>query len=156
MGKQASGGITVICRKAWPSYLRLFIGSLFWLAVSYFIYSYNASVGLILFALVMAITVFKFFQLRSVRLYVDDVGVWEAKGIVPWKRSQRGVKWRDLDEASYSQNFWGWVFKTHNIVIRHRYTKDFEVVLVGMYCGDKAVGRINSMHLQLLEDGRIL
>ena len=91
---------------------------------------------------------YQFALLRSYRLYYDDVGVWIYSGILPWKRGVFGVKWRDLDEASFYNSFWSWLSRSYTIQLKHRFTKENEIVEFDMANGKQIVVLINQQHQQ--------
>lgn len=100
-------------------------------------------------ALAISIVVYsgyRWFVLRSVRLFYDDSGVWVYAGVLPWSKGVRGVKWRDLDEGTYAQSFWSWLLRSYDIRVSHRFTKDNEITLTRMYNGDRAVIQMNEIH----------
>ena len=85
---------------------------------------------------------------NSVSLYIDDRGVWVRKGIFPWQRGESGVKWRDVDEAVYATGFFSWVFGSYTLQVRHRFSKESEILLNHIHQGHEAVSKINLFHQQ--------
>ncbi|MDR1614196.1 MAG: hypothetical protein LBS26_01365 [Campylobacteraceae bacterium] len=83
---------------------------------------------------------------RSVVLYTNDDGVWVYSGIFPWSKGSSGVKWRDIDEASFQTGFTSWLLKTYDIRVGHRFTKDSEIMLHNIFNGHEAVMHINKLH----------
>ena len=65
---------------------------------------------------------YRWLVVRSVMLYYDDVGVWVVSGVLPWNKGVHGVKWRDMDEASYINGFVSWVTRSYTVRIGHRFT----------------------------------
>lgn len=90
--------------------------------------------------------------LRAVQLYYDEVGVWVVSGILPWTRGVSGVKWRDMDEASFEQGFWSWLTGSYTIRIGHRFTKSSEIVLTKIARGKDAVGKLNAYQQNLIRE----
>lgn len=90
--------------------------------------------------------------LRAVQLYYDEVGVWVVSGILPWTRGVSGVKWRDMDEATFEQGFWSWLTGSYTIRIGHRFTKSSEIVLTKIARGKDAVGKLNAYQQNLIRD----
>lgn len=125
-----SNDAEIVCRKSWTRYVLNLAETapmvVACAAVAYYLYSH--------------------LELRSACLCVDADGVWEAGGMLPWAKGVRGVKWDDLDEAAYSMGFWGWLFNSHRVVIRHRYKRGYEIALDDMRAGVEAAVRINAMH----------
>lgn len=105
---------------------------------------------LLLSALVVA---YKFLQVRSVQLYMDDLGVWVHAGVLPWKKGVSGVKWRDMDEATFVNGFTSWATRSYTVRIGHRFTKDSEIVLTNIAHGKDAVGVVNARHQALIRSG---
>lgn len=98
----------------------------------------------------IALLIYQILDIRSVRLFLDDQGVWVFSGILPWSKGTRGVKWRDLDEAVYFTGFFSWLFKAYTIRVGHRFTKDSEFTIKHVKQGDQAVMRINALHQEKL------
>jgi hypothetical protein len=76
----------------------------------------------------------------------DLDGVWVYSGIFPWSKGSFGVKWRDIDSASFKTGFFSWALRTYDIRVGHRFTKDSEIVLSSVYKGQEAVVHINELH----------
>ncbi|MDR2639105.1 MAG: hypothetical protein LBC09_04640 [Helicobacteraceae bacterium] len=98
----------------------------------------------------LLIFIYRFLFLRSVYVYTNKEGVWLYRGILPWQKGSYGVKWRDLDSAVYFSGFKSWIFKTYDIRIDHRFTKDNEIALPSVFNGHKAVAHINQMHQEFI------
>ncbi|MES2017028.1 MAG: hypothetical protein V4484_11080 [Pseudomonadota bacterium] len=101
------------------------------------------------------IVVYRFLLIRSVQLYYDDVGVWMFSGVLPWKKGVAGVKWRDMDEATFEQGFWSWISSSYTIRIGHRFTKASEIRLTNIARGKDAVATLNAHQQGLIREGRI-
>ena len=76
-------------------------------------------------------------------------------GLLPWNKGVRGVKWRDLDEATFTQGFSSWVLRSYSIRVGHRFTKDSEISLSSMYNGKEAVRIINQVHQKLVAEDKL-
>ncbi|PHS25286.1 MAG: hypothetical protein COA83_06260 [Methylophaga sp.] len=96
--------------------------------------------------LTLLLIMFNFWYLTSITLYYDNHGVWLFSGVFPWARGYSGVKWRDIDDATYQTGFISWISKSYTIRIGHRFTKSSEIILPHMSHGEKAVARINELH----------
>ncbi|MET0982791.1 MAG: hypothetical protein ABWY02_11870 [Telluria sp.] len=105
---------------------------------------------LVLSALVVA---YEFLLVRSVQLYVDDLGVWVHSGVLPWKKGITGVKWRDMDEATFVNGFKSWATGSYTIRIGHRFTRGSEIVLTNIARGKQAVALLNARHQELIRSG---
>ncbi|MFL6672032.1 MAG: hypothetical protein ACJ8LG_01930 [Massilia sp.] len=93
---------------------------------------------------------YRFLLVRSVQLYVDDIGVWVYSGVLPWKKGVTGVKWRDMDEATFVNGFSSWATRSYTVRIGHRFTKESEIVLTNIARGKDAVATINAKHQDLI------
>jgi hypothetical protein len=148
--------ITSLGRKSWTAYVRVVAIGLVALCVVTPL-AWRASIGAGLAALVLSIafTIYRFLELKSYHLYFDDVGVWLYSGILPWKKGVAGVKWRDLDEAVFSQSLGSWLFKSYPIRIGHRFTKSSEILFSHMARGHEVVAAINSHHQSLVRSNAL-
>lgn len=106
-----------------------------------------AAVVLVILALLVG---YRFLLVRSVKLYCDDAGVWVYSGILPWKKGVTGVKWRDMDEASFVNGFWSWATGSYTVRIGHRFTKESEIVLTNIARGKHVVAAINARQQDLI------
>ena len=137
----------VIGRKSWLAYFGvavlalILLGGVLPLA---FLWNETAAIGVLLAS--GALLFYRVALLRSVQLYVDDAGVWVHAGVLPWKKGVTGVKWRDVDEATYAQGFWSWLTRSYMVRIGHRFTKSNEIVLTNIGGGKQAVATINARH----------
>lgn len=144
----------VIGRKSWLAYFgvavlaAILLGGLLPLA---FLWNETAALGVLLGS--GALLFYRVALLRSVQLYVDDAGVWVHAGVLPWKKGVTGVKWRDIDEATYAQGFWSWLTRSYMVRIGHRYTRTNEIVLTNIGGGKQAVATINARHQALVRSG---
>ena len=96
---------------------------------------------------------YEFLLVRSVQLYMDDLGVWVHSGVLPWKTGITGVKWRDMDEATFINGFKGWATRSYTIRIGHRFTRGSEIVLTNIARGREAVALMNARHQELIRSG---
>ncbi|MDR1460922.1 MAG: hypothetical protein LBI78_04695 [Campylobacteraceae bacterium] len=113
------------------------------LNIAFWIFIALAAIGSILF-------IINILTLRSILLYTNNDGIWVFMGIFPWSRGVSGVKWRDLDSASYRTSFLSWFFKTYDIKVEHRFTKENEIVLHSIFNGHKAATYINETHKKFI------
>ncbi len=84
---------------------------------------------------------------------MDDLGVWVHAGVLPWKKGVSGVKWRDMDEATFVNGFTSWATRSYTVRIGHRFTKDSEIVLTNIARGKDAVAIVNARHQALIRSG---
>jgi uncharacterized membrane protein YdbT with pleckstrin-like domain len=109
------------------------------LSIAFLVFAALLLIGLLFFIL-------RVLTLRSTVLFIDNDGVWVYSGIFPWSRGSTGVKWRDIDSASCKISFFSWLFKTYDIRVGHRFTKESEIVLYNIFNGHKAIEYINERH----------
>ncbi|MES2258739.1 MAG: hypothetical protein V4724_09475 [Pseudomonadota bacterium] len=151
-----SGHGTLLCVKAWTAYLHVVLLAVllfgFALPLS-FRWSELAAAGV--FVLSALLLGYRVLVIRSVQLYYDDVGVWLYSGILPWTKGVQGVKWRDMDEATFVQSFWSWLFRSYSIRIGHRFTKSSEILLTRMARGKDAVAALNARQQALIRNNAI-
>jgi hypothetical protein len=137
----ASDSAITLCRKSWTAYIGIAIRVLLLIGLSvtaiYWQPSYWEIAAVILLALIFI--GYQIALLRSYRLYYDESGVWLYSGILPWKRSVPGVKWRDLDEAIFVNNFWSWISGSYTVQLRHRFTKAIEISAAAWRAAKQAV-----------------
>jgi hypothetical protein len=148
---RASANAHVIGVKSWIAYA----GTLLLAAVLFFgllplAFMWNEIAAAAVFICSALLVGYRILQLRSVQLYYDDVGVWVYAGVLPWKKGVSGVKWRDMDEATFVQGFWSWITRSYTIRIAHRFTKSSEIVLTDIAGGKDAVATLNARQQELI------
>lgn len=138
--------------KSWTAYVRVvFISIVLLFVVTPMAWSASVTFGVIALTTSLAFLVYQFLFLKSFHLYFDDAGVWVYSGVLPWNKGVSGVKWRDLDEATYFQSVGSWLFKSYSIRIGHRFTKSNEILLSHWARGHEAVMTINGTHQELVK-----
>ena len=151
---QHAGPAQVIGRKSWLAYAgvallaAILLGGLLPAA-----FLWNDTAALCVLVASGLILFYRIAMLRSVLLYIDDAGVWVHAGVLPWKKGVTGVKWRDVDEATYAQGFWSWLTRSYMVRIGHRFTKSNEIVLTHIGGGKQAVATINARHQAMVRAG---
>jgi len=153
---QTSSTAITLCRKSWVAYTATFIRGLLvtsLLAAVLYWKSDIWKVVTIIWAVAMILIVFRWFSIRSFHLYYDDIGVWLYSGILPWRRGVVGVKWRDMDEATFHNSFASWAAGSYTVVVRHRFTKDSEIVVTQMAKGKQAAITINQQLQERIRKG---
>ena len=153
---RSSPNAHVVGVKSWIAYVGLMVlAALLFGILLPLAFMWN-EIAAALVMLVSAIIVgYRFLLLRSVQLYYDDVGVWVFSGVLPWKKGVAGVKWRDMDEATFEQGFWSWITGSYTIRIGHRFTKASEIRLTSIARGKDAVATLNAHQQGLIREGRI-
>lgn len=145
----------VVGVKSWLAYAgTLVLAALLFLVALPLTYEYVSEIAAAGVLVVSALIVgYRFLLLRSVQLYYDDIGVWAYSGILPWKKGVTGVKWRDMDEATFEPGFWSWITRSYTIRIRHRFTKSSEIVLTNIANGKAAVGQLSARQQDMIRAG---
>ena len=146
----------VVGVKSWTAYVGLAIlaALLFGLLLPAAFLVHELAAGAVM-ALSALIVGYRFLQLRSVQLYYDDVGVWVFSGVLPWKKGIAGVKWRDMDEATFEPGFWSWISGSYTLRIGHRFTKASEIRLTSIGGGKNAVTTLNATHQAMIREGQV-
>lgn len=153
MGPEA----VLLCGKSWTAYIGLFIAALIIFGgLMPLAFLWMPPAALVVLALGVLIIGYRWLVIRSYRLYYDDVGVWAYSGVLPWKKGVSGVKWRDMDEATFETGFWSWLFKSYSVRIGHRFTKSSEIFLTGMARGKDAVGVLNTRQQEMIRSGAVV
>lgn len=139
-----------LSRKSWTAYVGIAVRIVLLLglagATAYWQPEYWGLIALIL-GVALLFVVYQILLLRSYRLYYNEAGVWIYSGVLPWKRGVSGVKWRDLDEAIFVNDFWSWISRSYTVQLKHRFTKAIEISEPGMAQGKQSVIAINQQHL---------
>ena len=152
----ASSHAVPLCGKSWITYVGLSVQLLILialLAAAVYFAPHLWVPAAIVFVLLLAVIIYRWMLVRSVRLYYDDIGVWMYSGVLPWKRGLSGVKWRDLDEAVFVNSFSSWLSRSYTVQVRHRFTKANEIDESNMADGKQAVIVINQQHQQRIRQG---
>jgi hypothetical protein len=149
----ASPQAHVIGVKSWLAYAGVVLQAAVAAGVAGFITSRSPLLGAITLLVIAPVMAYRFLLVRSVQLYYDDVGVWVYSGILPWKKGVAGVKWRDMDEATFVNGFWSWATRSYTVRIGHRFTKESEIVLSAIAHGKDAVATLNARHQDMIRAG---
>jgi hypothetical protein len=139
---------------SWTAYVKPTMIVLFALVVGALLYAHYRGIAIVIWLAFLALTVYRYLWIRSVKLYTNDEGVWVYSGILPWSKGTAGVKWRDIDEAVFFTGFWSWLLRSYTVRIGHRFTKTSEIVLHHIAHGRDVVERINEKHVRMLGDIR--
>jgi hypothetical protein len=143
----------VIGVKSWLAYAGVAVQALVALGTAAFITAQSPLFGAVFLAVAAPFVAYRFLVVRSVQLYYDDVGVWVYSGVLPWKKGVAGVKWRDMDEATFANGFWSWATGSYAVRIGHRFTKDSEILLTNIARGKDAVAALNAKHQAMIRAG---
>lgn len=142
-------------RKSWVAYAATTLRHLVLFLPVSFAWHFSTMAGVIALLLLLGHFVYRIAELRSYELFWNGDGVWIFSGILPWTKGVSGVKWRDLDEAVFFNNMLSWATKSYSIRIGHRFTKASEIRLTHIFCGQRAVARVNGMHQDMVRSGLI-
>lgn len=146
----------VIGLKSWTAYAGVVaLAMLLFLAALPLAFRWNEIAAAAVLAGSALVVAYRFLLVRSVQLYYDEVGVWVVSGVLPWKRGVAGVKWRDMDDATYVNGFVSWVTRSYTVRIGHRFTKESGIVLHHIADGRKAVETINAVRQQMIRTGAV-
>jgi hypothetical protein len=146
----------VVGSKSWVAYFgALALAALLFFGLLPLAFMWNEIAAGVVFVASALLVGYRLLSLRSVQLYYDDVGVWTYCGILPWNKGVSGVKWRDMDEATFEPGFWSWVSGSYTVRIGHRFTKGSEIVLTNIARGKAAVATLNAYQQQLLRTNAI-
>lgn len=94
-------------------------------------------------------TIYSVAWTNSVRLFTDESGVWMQAGVFPWEKGVRGVQWRDVGQAGFTQGFTSWALRSYEVRVSHRFTTDAELHLRHVRFGNLAVAHVNSIMAEL-------
>lgn len=150
----ASSPAQVIGVKSWLAYAGvLALAVLLFGVVLPLAFLWHEMAALAVLVLSAMLVAYEFLLVRSVQLYMDDLGVWVHAGVLPWKQGVIGVKWRDMDEATFVNGFKSWATRSYTVRIGHRFTRESELVLKNIARGKQAVAAINARHEALIRAG---
>jgi hypothetical protein len=152
----APAGAHVVGVKSWIAYFgTLVLAALLFFVLLPLAFMWNEIAAGVVFVASALLVGYRLLLLRSVQLYYDDVGVWTYSGVLPWKKGVTGVKWRDMDEATFSPGFWSWISGSYTVRIGHRFTKANEIVLTNIARGKAAVATLNAYQQELIRTNAI-
>ena len=106
-------------------------------------------------AIVAARLIYKLAVIRAVKISLDEEGVWLSSGVLPWTKGVYGVKWRDIDQASYTLGLIPWLTKSHTVRVGHRFTKGSEVIVADLANAKELVHAINGEHAEMARQGAL-
>ncbi|MET0855579.1 MAG: hypothetical protein ABWY27_02410 [Telluria sp.] len=153
---KASANAHVVGVKSWIAYFgTLVLAAILFFGLLPLAFMWNEIAAGVVFVVSAILIGYRLLLLRSVQLYYDDVGVWTYSGILPWKKGLTGVKWRDMDEATFVPGFWSWLTGSYTVRIGHRFTKANEIVLTNIARGKAAVNTLNAYQQDLIRTNAI-
>ncbi|WP_218884080.1 hypothetical protein [Burkholderia guangdongensis] len=141
----------ILARKSWVAYAgRVLIAVWMLVVIPRALWGKSPVAAIIVALVVIGGIVYTIALERSYVLYMDDSGVWLARGILPWSKGVTGVKWRDLDGALYITGFVSWATNSYTVHLAHRFTKSSEIHISHMHAGNQAVEAINGAHAEMI------
>lgn len=84
-------------------------------------------------------------EIRSVKLFTDESGVWLYKGVFPWQTGFIGAKWADIGSAGYRTGFVSWALRSYRVEVEHRFTLTTELSVRHLKYGNLAAEHINQI-----------
>jgi hypothetical protein len=148
--------VTTLARKSWTAYVGLCVTILvLGLILIPLFFWFSKTAGVVVGLLIVALLAYRIAELRTFHLYWTDAGVWVYAGVLPWSKGTRGVKWRDIDDATFNQGMLSWLLRSYSIRIGHRFTRSSELLLTGISRGDKVVAAINRQLQDLARSNRL-
>ena len=106
-------------------------------------------------ALAAARLAYKVAYIHATEVSLDDDGVWLSRGILPWSKGTAGVKWRDLDQATFYLGMIPWLTGSHTVRVVHRFTKEAEIVVPHVANAKELVNAIAGEHKHLATTGAL-
>jgi hypothetical protein len=144
---------TPLCGKAWTAYAGPSLLALLLFGVALpLAFRWSEWAAAAVMVLTVLLVGYRVLLLRSYLLYYDEVGVWLYHGILPWAKGVSGVKWRDMDEATFTPSFWSWLLRSYTIRVGHRFTKSSEILLPQMANGKDVAGILNAKLQNMIRD----
>ena len=131
---------------SWTAYVRPVVIFLIVIVVGVIFNHYNDWRGALIILFGLGLFTIQVLTVRSTALYTDAEGIWVYRGIFPWSKGSFGIKWRDVEDATFFQNFFSWLFKSYTVRVGHRFTKTSEIVLPHIKRGHEAAMHINDLH----------
>lgn len=130
-------------RCSWIAYVSMIIPTLIQGVVVLALGVLYAPLGWIGLVCMFAFGIYTVLLIKSAVLYTDADGVWHYVGVLPWNRGYSGVKWRDIDEATFKTGFFSWATNSYEVRVGHRFTKESELIAPFIKDGRHAVLHIN-------------
>lgn len=138
---------------SWLAYIHPFVVLVCFGTVGGLMTSLFALAGTVFLLFALAFFAYQVLYIHSFKLFTQEDGVWVYSGVFPWNKGVYGVKWRDLNEATFRQGFVGWMFKSYKVTLTNRYTANNEIILPHIKDGHEAAAHINDLHIQKMRAG---
>lgn len=102
-------------------------------------------VGYLFIALSLVNFYCSFLYIKTLKLFLNQDGVFLHRGIFPWTKGVVGTIWRDISDANYYTGFVCWATNSYRVRVGHRFTKTSEIVIPHVKRGNQAVMEINEI-----------
>lgn len=99
--------------------------------------------------------VYRLAYLSTIKVILNDDGIWKQFGLLPWSSGAVGVKWRDLDQAEIYFGFLPWLTNAHTVRVGHRFTKSSELLVPHVADARGLIAEINGEHDRLAKTGAL-
>ena len=144
-----SGKLSHIYRMSWLAYIRPAVTFIILLLIAIALSNSKTPAlsiaGYVLIVLSIIFLVLRVIFINTLKLIIDEDGVYLFRGIFPWTKGTTGTIWRDISDANYYTGFISWASKSYRVRIGHRFTKTSELFIPHIKDGNKAVMIINEV-----------
>ena len=107
-----------------------------------------------IYILAFVIVIFNYLNYTHQKLVIDDSGVYQMGGFMPWNNGIRGLDWKEIEHAYFYDNFFSWSFQSYSISLKRRFS-DNSVFFNDIHRGKKAVSDINDILQQRQEEQNV-
>lgn len=132
---------------SWLAYIRPFftflIIGIIGFALSNSMTTAISIIGYIVIIFSVVFLILRFIYLKTLRLFINEDGVYLFRGIFPWTKGITGTTWRDISDANYYTGLISWASTSYRVRIGHRFTKTSELIIPHIKNGNNAVVIIN-------------
>lgn len=140
----------LIFGSSWVAYLRLLpisFGGLMLISAGAFGAEQFQKSWLVYPPMVLAVAwfIYAVADIRAVKLFTDETGVWLFKGVFPWQKGYSGTKWADIGSAGYRTGFVSWALRSYRVEVEHRFTRTTELSVRHLRYGNLAVEHMNQI-----------
>lgn len=98
--------------------------------------------GCFLIDISVIIFIIRIIYIRSLKLIINEDGVYLYRRVFPWTKIFSGVMWREVSDASYYAGMSSQITQSYRIKIENTYTTAREINLAHIQNGNKAVRAI--------------
>lgn len=105
--------------------------------------SLGGVVGWSIVSILLILLLIGYANLYSLRLYMDEMGIYCYQGFLPWSKGNVGIGWQDCGGAGYKLGFFSYIFKSYTLTINHRFTNSSDMVVSNIHKGNEFVELVN-------------